>query len=190
MFLRATLVFLISLFLPSSSSLVSSSVAQQIESSGFRSRSNATDGSASIRALYPVILPYRFVVPNTETVLFLGFGLRRRALSAAFIESLIVVSKDYIAQQIDEQGAHTFNPITPNIGQLFYKSLGDGISLEIQSVLPDRFFDWDTVQDVVEDLSLYSISGWRVWQCYFNFHNAEGIIGTGQLAREEPSDIF
>ena len=100
------------------------------------------------------------------------------------------MSKDYIAQQIDEQGAHAFYPITPNIGQLFYKSLGDGISLEIQSVLPDHFFDWNTVQDVVEGLSLYLISGRRFWQCYFNFHHAEGIMGTGQLAREDPSDIF
>ena len=139
---------------------------------------------ANTTTIFPIIFPHIIIVPNSETILYLRFGLRRRALSPDFMQSLLVVAEDYIHQNIEEFGAHALYPIGPDNRQEFFKSLGDGIKLEIVNILPDEFFTWGTLDEVVEGLMIYLIQGERYRQCYFEFDDGNGIIGSGQLVKE------
>ena len=172
-------------YMPSSSIAKSPALRHEIDS--FKNVSQNLTSDNSDPWMLPVILPYLFPVPDTQTILYLGFGLRRFPLPPEHMRSLLAVSYDYIAEQVERQGAQTLYPVFPNVGQQLYKSLGDGIHLVIKNVFDDQLFTWGTLHDVVKGLQLYLIDGRRFRQCYFNFHDFEGVIGSGQLGMDEAS---
>lgn len=70
------------------------------ETSKFFNDSDSSNVKASVDAM---VLPYRFAVPNTDLLLRLGFGLRRR-LNPGHMRVLLVVAEDYVDQAIEEAG--------------------------------------------------------------------------------------
>lgn len=70
------------------------------ETSKFFNDLDSPNVTASIDA---TVLPYRFAVPNTDLLLRLGFGLRRR-LNPGHMQVLLVIAEDYVDQAIEEAG--------------------------------------------------------------------------------------
>ncbi len=136
----------------------------------------------------PMILPYHFKVPHTDTVLNLGFGIIRRKIDPANLGALLSVSQDYINQQIENHGAHAVYPFAA--GQTFVKSLGDGIYIAIWNLGFQYAFTWGLLGNVIEGLWLYLAEGGRPWQCWFEFRNSVGgAMGGGEIVTDGADEL-
>ena len=154
----------------------------------------SSKSSNSTRDFYP--FPHRFRVPGTDTVLHLGFGMRR-SLDPLHVRSLIAVAEDYIDEEIENlphiPGFEPLYPAAGGLNQLFYKTLGDGIVLMVRNnVEAGKMFTWEELRDVVVGLRLYLVDGRRFWQTRFKFYSggyAPDVttrnIGFGMVIPEE-----
>ena len=126
-----------------------------------------------------VFLPYYFAVPDTNIVLRLGFGIRRRALDPMDLRSMLVVAADQVQEQITIHGAQGWYPHLANDQQKYVFELGgDGIRLSIVSLdYPFGLFDWGDLRDVLLGLKLYLVDGNRPRQTYFKFYENFGGLG-------------
>ena len=133
----------------------------------------------------PWYLPYRLLVPWSEIILDFGFGLRRRALSPEHMAGLLFVAEDYCQEQVEHFGVNAVFPVEPGHQQRFHKTLGDGINLQIRNSVPDEFFSWGALTDVIEGLILVVVNRENYRQCYFKFRDGYGILGMGQIAADD-----
>ena len=126
-----------------------------------------------------VFLPYYFAVPDSNIVLRLGFGIRRRALDPMDLRSMLVVAADQVQGQITIHGAHSWYPFLAGEQQQYTFELGgDGIRLTIVSIdYPFGLFSWGDLRDVLVGLRLYLVDGHRPRQTYFKFY--ENFMGLG-----------
>ncbi|MCJ1460741.1 hypothetical protein MMC28_011123 [Mycoblastus sanguinarius] len=138
---------------------------------------------------FPVYLPYRLDVPDTDMVLHLGFGLRPQRFNPSHVRGLIAVAQDWIAQQVEIFGPDMLFPhIDPQV-QYFYKTLGDGILLEVWNARGEIFFTWESLKDAVEGIRLFVVVGQRFRRCYFKFGEDGLDVGQGMLRRDDPEAV-
>ena len=135
--------------------------------------------SAGAGALFTSMLN----VPGTSTILYFSYGWGlRRALSPRFVQSLIVTTQDYLWDQIAQHGVAAIYPYTPNYHQDFFRSLGDGVYLEIENWGPERLMSWGDLEEVVEGLSIWFFRMHKFKQVYFSFDDDYGRLGRGKVA--------
>ena len=120
-----------------------------------------------------VFLPYRFRVPDTGTVLRIGFGLPRHKIDFEIMEELLDLSESVVDDSLRRFGADTHCPRGPGHHQL-YEQLGAGIELRIQDVPQSSGFTWQQLHEAVIGLHLYLVEGRRSYETYFIFYNGPG----------------
>ena len=98
---------------------------------------------------------------------------------------LLAIADDYCSQHVEEYGRYTLYPVLPGHRQRFYKSLGDGIHLEIRNSVPDALFSWGALIDVIEGLTIFVVHEQHFSQCYFRFYDGLGVPGIGQIAADD-----
>ncbi len=148
--------------------------------------SNATWALAAPN--FPIPLPYFFSVPNSQIILNIGFGWRRRPLDPMDMRGLIAVAQHEISEVLEEIGPGHLYPISVATGQQWYDcDLGYGIELWVQNLKGGRYFLWDDLSDVVEGLRSYLIVGERFRRTYFQFWRGAVHLGSGSIGRKEPA---
>ena len=133
--------------------------------------SNVTLATNSTALTLPSFLPYSFAVPDTETFLRLGFGMRRHRLDPLSLGGLIASVQDTIVQGIRIGGENLCPGVDPifRYQELDY-SLGDGFHFEVYTDIPaPEFFTWGELKNVVRGLELYLVQGQRPYATVFSF---------------------
>ena len=151
-----------------------------------------TNNSSNVK--FPALLPHRINIPNTSTTLDLGFGIWSKKIDPNYLRSLLVVTQDYVNEQIEALGAQTLYPVIGIGIQDFYKTLGDDVHIEIWNLDPQAFFTWETLKNVIAGLWTYLVEGRRYRQCWFKFREdgAAAAVGAGHITNgmEEARSVF
>lgn len=138
--------------------------------------SNLSDTSIPLK-----ILPYKFSVPNTQTYLRLGFGLRPHRLDLMSMGGLIAVIQHDIAEAIEIEGEDEFPGLVDDHRQRVGETLGDGFYLIMSNATP-RLFTWRQLSNVMEGLRLFLIVGERNYCVNFKFWDGPGgRLGGGAI---------
>lgn len=96
-----------------------------------------------------------------------------------------------LKEQVDIHGAEAIYPTGGLGAQWFFKTLGDGVVIEVCNMDHQRSFRWGMMENVVEGLWFFLVEGGRYRQCFFEFREGPGnSIGGGQIVRdkEEPDE--
>lgn len=119
-------------------------------------------------------LPHRFRVPDTETVLRLGFGIRRRRVDREELRTLLRFSLAFLEEGKARYGGDTIYQQQLGPYQR-YEQLGFGIELVVQDIRESaEVFTWRELYEAVEGLMLYLVEGNRCWETTFLFFNHAG----------------
>ena len=137
----------------------------------------------------PAFLPHTIKVLDSEVTLNLGFGFIRNRLVPAQLDVLISVAQSYLSDEIRIHGADADFPVSGFGSQMFYKTLGDGVHIEVWNIDVQARFTWGILADVFDGLWLFLIERARYWQCWFEFSHYTGVtIGSGRVYAEAEDD--
>ena len=111
-------------------------------------------------------LAHRFRVPNTNTVLGLGFGIIRRRVNAIDLQSLIRLALNVAKEDLDRYGGDADYPLQEGFHQSFEQG-GFDLNLWIQNCNNGLFFNYRELYETVEGLMGYLVVGERNWETTF-----------------------
>ncbi|KAL8792211.1 MAG: hypothetical protein Q9195_005167 [Heterodermia aff. obscurata] len=143
------------------------------------------------------LLPHRFRVPTTHTVLYLGFGIIRNRIDWNELQSLLMIAKGAVQEGIDHHSIDTMYPRSPINGLQSFAQLGVGIEIVVRNLNHDHsLFTWGQLYDVVEGLRLYLVEERRNYEAAFRFYEdpAEDVeqsriaLGYGRIQTVRAAD--
>lgn len=111
-------------------------------------------------------LAHRFRVPNTETVLGLGFGIIRHRVDAVDLRSLIRLALAVAKEGLDHYGGDAEYPLQQGLHQSF-EQIGFGLYLLIQDCDNGLFFNYQELYETVQGLMGFLVVGERSWETTF-----------------------
>ena len=111
-------------------------------------------------------LPHRYRVPNTNTVLRLGFGIIRSRIDATDLQSLIRLALAVVKEDLDDYGGDAEYPFQGGFHQSFEQK-GFDLYLLIQDCENYLFFNYQQLYETVEGLMGYLVAGQRSWETTF-----------------------
>ncbi|CAF9941374.1 MAG: hypothetical protein HETSPECPRED_003218 [Heterodermia speciosa] len=124
-------------------------------------------------------LAHRFRVPNTHTVLGLGFGIIRHRIDAVDLQSLLHLALSVAKEGLDHYGGDAEYPFQPGalhpgaIRQSFGQ-IGFDLSLLIQDCGNYNYFNYGELYESLEGLMAYLVVGQRSWETTFMVWNGPG----------------
>lgn len=117
--------------------------------------------------------PHRIRVPNTPTVLQLGFDRPRRRLDPDEWQSFLNVVQGTIRNDIDEHGGATVYPQNVFDEQIFEEMWRD-MDLEIVGWIYGSPFTYQELWEVLQGLRIFMVDGARNYQASFTFWSGVG----------------
>ncbi|KAG7007967.1 mannosyl-oligosaccharide glucosidase [Physcia stellaris] len=136
-----------------------------------------------------VRFPYRIRVPNTPTVVRLGFDEPRRPLDPDEWRSFLNLVQGSIRLDIEEHGGATVYPLNIFHEQIIEKTWL-GMDLEIVGSFLVPPFTYQVLWEVLQALRIFMVDGRRNYQARFNFWSGPGLFpdwgtprGEGQVRR-------
>ena len=111
-------------------------------------------------------LAHRFRVPNTNTVLGLGFGIIRHRVPRIDLQSLLRLALGVAKEGLDHHGGDAVYPLQEGFHQSFEQG-GFDLYLRIQDYNNGLFFNYRELYETVEGLMGYLVVGERSWETLF-----------------------
>ena len=111
-------------------------------------------------------LAHRFRVPNTNTVLGLGFGIIRHRIDAVDLRSLIRLAVGVGKEELDHYGGDAEYPLLAGMHQSFEQA-GFDLELLIQDCQNGLFFTYRQLYETLEGLMGFLVVGERSWETSF-----------------------
>ena len=111
-------------------------------------------------------LAHRYRVPNTNTVLGLGFGIIRRRIDATDLQSLMRLALAVVKEDLDRYGGDAQYPLQAGLHQSFEQA-GFDLYLLIQDCDNYLYFTYQELYESVEGLMGYLVAGQRSWETTF-----------------------
>ena len=118
-------------------------------------------------------LAHRFRVPNTNTVIGLGFGIIRRRVDAIDLQSLLRLAQAVAKEGSDHHGGDAVYPLQAGFHQSFERD-GFDLYLLIQDCDNGLFFTYRQLYETLEGLTWYLVIGERNWESTFVVWNGPG----------------
>lgn len=132
-----------------------------------------TSTSISRPLQWNVRFPYRIRVPNTPTVVRLGFDEPRRRLDPDEWRSFLNFVQGTIKLYIEEHGGATIYPLN-NFHEQIIEETWPGMDLEIVGSILVPPFTYQELWEVLQGLRIFMVDGGRNYQARFNFWSGVG----------------